>query len=185
MLYLIGGAARSGKTILARRLLNKKSIPYFCIDYFVSSMDRGMPEIDISHDDPVKECAYKLWPRLEPMLRNIIEVEPDYIVEGDRLLPEFVGKTSSDYPNQVVSCFLGYPAISLDQKKQEIEKNTNTVNNWTEHLSDSDLLKLIGETIEYSKFLQDECRKFNIPYFDVSDDFSKAIENAFHFLLEF
>jgi hypothetical protein len=30
VLYLIGGAARSGKTTLARRLLHERRMPYFC-----------------------------------------------------------------------------------------------------------------------------------------------------------
>jgi hypothetical protein len=42
MLYLIGGAARSGKTNLSKRLLTGKSIPYFCIDYLVSAIDRTL-----------------------------------------------------------------------------------------------------------------------------------------------
>ncbi len=29
MLYLLGGAARSGKSIIARRILAEKRIPYF------------------------------------------------------------------------------------------------------------------------------------------------------------
>jgi hypothetical protein len=47
MLYLIGGAARAGKTILGHRLFRERSIPYFCVDYFVSALDQGAPELGI------------------------------------------------------------------------------------------------------------------------------------------
>ncbi len=39
MLYIIGGAARAGKTMIARRMLVENNIPCFCVDYFVSALD--------------------------------------------------------------------------------------------------------------------------------------------------
>jgi adenosyl cobinamide kinase/adenosyl cobinamide phosphate guanylyltransferase len=32
MLYLLGGAARSGKSIIAKRILAESRIPFFCLD---------------------------------------------------------------------------------------------------------------------------------------------------------
>jgi hypothetical protein len=51
----IGGAARAGETLLARRLLAERGVPCFCCDYLVSAPEQGAPLV---------------WPRLLPMLRN-------------------------------------------------------------------------------------------------------------------
>ena len=178
MLYLIGGAARTGKTILAKRLLDEKNIPYFCIDYLVSSIDRKM------HDEPSKKVAHKVWPNIKFLLRNIVEVEPNYVIEGDKFLPEFVSQIINEYPNKITPCFLGYSSISPKQKIKEIKQNKNTINNWTENLSDRDLMELTNEMIDYSKFLKKECKKYDIPYFDLSDDFLKTLEQTYKYLIK-
>lgn len=176
MLYLIGGAARSGKTILSKRLLTEKSIPYFCIDYLVSAIDHNM------HKESSRQVAIKIQDRLESMLRNIIEVEPDYVVEGDKLLPELVSKLSKEYPDRIISCFLGYPMIEPKKKIEEIKQNPGPINNWTKNSSDEELSKLIAEMIDNSAFIQKECSNYNIPYFDVSNNFSKNIDLAYQHL---
>jgi hypothetical protein len=49
MLYLIGGTSRSGKSIISRKLLTEKGIPYFPLDSVVMGFTNGMPELGI-HD---------------------------------------------------------------------------------------------------------------------------------------
>ena len=97
MLYLIGGAARSGKTLIAQRMLLEHSIPRYALEYFVSALHRGCPEIGVRHEEANPARAERLWPRLEPMLRNIVEVEPVYVVEGDALLPRHVVAFTQHY----------------------------------------------------------------------------------------
>ncbi|MFA6096157.1 MAG: hypothetical protein WC788_00850 [Candidatus Paceibacterota bacterium] len=176
MIYLIGGAARSGKTILSKRLLTGKSIPYFCIDYLVSAIDRTL------HNKPSFDAAMKIQPQLESMIRNITEIEPDYIVEGDKILPELASRLSKEYPNQIISCFLGYASADPSIKMEEIKQNPGPINNWTKNSSNEELMQLIAEMTDYSAFIKKECNKYDIPYFDVSNNFSKNIDLAFQYL---
>lgn len=67
MIYIIGGAARAGKTIIARRMLIERNIPYFCVDYFVSALDQAAPELGIDAESPGGE---------------IIETEDEVIIKG-------------------------------------------------------------------------------------------------------
>jgi hypothetical protein len=57
MIYLIGGAARSGKTIITHRLWREQHVPYFCIDYFISAIDQGAPELGIQAESPSLQRA--------------------------------------------------------------------------------------------------------------------------------
>ena len=83
MLYLIGGAARAGKSILARRLLRRHNLPYFSVDYLTSGLESGAPETAVRHESPNRLRGERIWPVLEGLLRNIAEEEPGYVVEGE------------------------------------------------------------------------------------------------------
>lgn len=179
MLRVIGGAARSGKTIVARRLLEEHGVPYFCVDYFVSALDRGAPELGIEAESPSWVRAEALWPRIEPMLRNIVEVEPEYTVDGDALLPRGVALLQETYGDRVGACFLGYASSTPERKLTEIRAFAGGVNDWIRDKSDSYVLALAREMIDFSEYIRRECATFGIPYFDVSDDFEGALRRAY------
>ncbi|NLG51276.1 MAG: hypothetical protein GX552_14305 [Chloroflexi bacterium] len=179
MLYLIGGAARTGKTLLAHRLFRTHNIPYFCVDYFVSALDQGAPELGIDAESPNVIRANKLWPRIVPMLRNIVEVEPAYTVEGDALLPRGVRSLMDAYPGQVRACFLGFVDATPQQKLYDIRAHAGAVNDWVQHHDDDYILALMTEMIEFSQYVQDECESLDLPYVDVSQGFMAGVERAY------
>ena len=182
MLYLIGGAARAGKTLIAQRMLRERLIPYFCVDYFVSAMERGAPELGIVGESPNKERALKLWPRIEPMLRNIVEEEPAYTVEGDALLPKGVASLCEAYAGQVRACFIGYTSTTPKRKLEEIRRFGGGVNDWIQHHPDQYVLDLCAHMIEFSQFVRQECHLYRLPYLDVSDDFLDVVGKAYAML---
>ena len=182
MLYLIGGAARAGKTLIAQRMLRERLIPYFCVDYFVSALERGAPELGIVGESPNKERALKLWPRIEPMLRNIVEEEPAYLVEGDALLPKGVASLCEAYAGQVRACFIGYASTTPERKLEEIRRFGGGVNDWIQDYPDQYILDLCTEMIEFSQFVREECHLYRLPYLDVSDDFLDVVGQAYAML---
>jgi hypothetical protein len=179
MLYLIGGAARSGKTLLAHRLLRERGVPHFCVDYFVSALDQGAPELGIQGESPTEPKTKKLWPRLVPMLRNIVEVEPAYTVEGDALSPRGVSEQIQAYPGQIRAAFVGYGSTTAERKLAEIRTAAGGVNDWIQDHTDEYILALCSEMIEFSRFVQAECQSLGLPYFDVSDDFQQGLDKAY------
>jgi adenosyl cobinamide kinase/adenosyl cobinamide phosphate guanylyltransferase len=105
VLYLIGGPARSGKGVLAQRLLRQKQVPYFSVDYLTTGLADGAPGLGIRHELPNRARGEPMWSVLAGMLRNIVEVEPAYVVEGDVLLPDKVAGLSGEYRGCVRACF--------------------------------------------------------------------------------
>jgi hypothetical protein len=184
MLYLIGGAARAGKTIITQRLFKERQIPYFCVDYFVSALDQGAPELGIEAESPNEVRSRKLWPRLEPMLRNIVEVEPAYTVEGDALLPQGVAALRAAYGQDIHACFIGYALTTPQRKLAEIRQFSGHVNDWIQDQPDQYILDLCAEMIAFSRFVRAECQVYGLPYFDVSTDFPAVLEEAYRTLCE-
>ena len=61
MLYLISGASRSGKTMIAEKILSRKNLPYMSLDWLVMGFTNGMPECGIHDLLFPDEIAKKLW----------------------------------------------------------------------------------------------------------------------------
>lgn len=115
MLLFIGGAARTGKGMLVRRLLLEMQMPFLSIDVLKMGLARGVPEFGLDPDAGGMVVAEKLWPLVREMSRNLLGEGVDYALEGE-LLPQHVDALRHTYPAQIKGCFLGYatihPAIS-------------------------------------------------------------------------
>ena len=135
MIYLIGGAARTGKTIIARRLPSERNIPYFCVDYIVSALEQGAPELGINAESLNELRARKLWPR--------------------------------------------YAGTTPEKKQKEMRGLRGSVNDWIQKHPDLYILDLAEEMIEFSRYVRDECNRYGLPYFDVSDNFASIVERAY------
>ena len=113
----------------------------------------------------------------------MVETEIDYIIEGYTILPEQVNELQNLYPKQIKSCFAGYTRINPEKKLEEIRTYSDLPNDWAKSSSDNDVLDLINRSISYSIFLETECAKYKIPYFDQSEDFIGTQRRILTYLL--
>ncbi len=183
MLYLIGGPARSGKTLLARRLLQLRQVPYFCTDYLTSGLEAGALGLGVRHELTSRARGERMWPVLAGVLRNVVEVEPEYVVEGDSLLPSKIAGFAADHGGRVRAYFLGYARCSLEAKCAFIRSFPSPVNDWIAGMPEEALCTLVSEMRQFSEFLEADCQAHALRYFDGSGNFSLAIEEAQEYLL--
>lgn len=181
MLYILAGASRSGKTLLARRAVVEKQIPYFPLDALFGTIVHGIPEIGLRYEDSLFERPKKMWPLANHFLNFFLKEESDYLIEGDALLPSQVNELISS-GRQVRCCFLGYTKLNKDEKLALIRKHHQGDIDWTHGLSDEEMLPWIDQMIEFSKYLKEECSKYGIRYFDISHDFEGVRNEAFEYL---
>lgn len=179
MLFILGGAARSGKTLISRKLLEEKNIPYFCIDYLVTALER-YPSLDIKHGQPFIAKSEKLWTSVFPLMAHLEESEPNYLVEGDGILPKQISELQTKIDDLKV-CFVGYTNIVPTKKLNDIRKSKAVDDDWPSDYKDEDLLPMISDMIEFSKYLKKECEKYNIQYFDCSQNFEECQKQIFNF----
>ncbi|TSC64210.1 MAG: Uncharacterized protein G01um101491_343 [Parcubacteria group bacterium Gr01-1014_91] len=181
MLYIIGGAPRSGKTLLARRIVSEKNIPYFPLDALFGALANGAPEFGISYENSLTERPVKMWPISKHLLNFFFEEEKDYLLEGDSILPSQVDELLRA-GKPIKCCFLGYTDLSADEKLSLVRKHHQGEVDWTKDISDEAMLGMLNEMIEFSKYLETECAKYKIAYFDVSRDFDAVRERVFSHL---
>ena len=80
MVFLIGGATHTGKTLLAQKLLEKYSYPYLSIDHVKMGLIRsGNTDLTPMDDD---ELTDYLWPIVREIVKTAVENKQNLIVEG-------------------------------------------------------------------------------------------------------
>jgi hypothetical protein len=183
LLLFIGGAARTGKGILVRRLLVERQISYFSLDVLKMGLARGVPEYEINPDAGALVVGERLWPLVREMSFSLLAEGVDYAIEGE-LLPKHVAALRHAYPAQIRACFLGYTAITPEQKLHEIRAHAGHPNDWPSDYSDPELLHIITEMIEFSHYLKEECATVHLRYFDTSHQFIATLDRVVAYLSE-
>ncbi|MCA9919129.1 MAG: hypothetical protein KC445_14310 [Anaerolineales bacterium] len=181
MLFFIGGAARTGKGILSRRLLAEMQLPYLSLDVLKMGLARGAPQFKIDPDAGAIQVAEHLWPLIREMSISLIHDQVDYVFEGE-LLPKDVNTFRQAYPSQICACFLGYATVSPAQKLAEIRLHGGHPNDWSQEYADAELLNIIKREIDFSQYVQAECVKHHIRYFDSSNHFMDVLDSVFRFI---
>jgi hypothetical protein len=177
LLLIIGGPGRTGKGILSRRLMAETGQPYLSLDVVKMGLASGVPSYGMDPDASTRAVAEKLWPLVRAMAINMLETEVHYIVEGE-ILPGHAVELAERFPGQVRACFLGYAEVEPERKLREIREFSGLPNDWTVGEPDASVLDVIHASIAFSRELRDECARYNLPYFDTSQDFSAALDRA-------
>ncbi len=183
MLYILGGTSRSGKSIIADKLL-EKGIPFFSTDFLMMGLERGLPEFGVNSNDPAPKIATKIWPIIKEIAITLIDINQDYLIEGDSLLPELVKNLIDEKGEHLVKvCFIGYKDISPEEKVKHIKEFPSDKNNWINYESDEYILKFLTNEKERSSDLAKKCEEVGIKYIDMSFNFDQSVDKVTNYLL--
>ncbi len=144
--------------------------------------NHGIPEYGIHHLLWPNEIAEKMWSFLLGMIDSLLGDRIDYVIEGEAMLPELVAGLVEKHPDTIRAVFVGYTAISVENKLALVKQHNDGGNDWLNKESDEYIRDHIGNMIAHSKMIKDECEKHDLSYFDTSEDFLVAIEAATEFL---
>ena len=184
MLFLVSGTSRSGKTLIAKRLLADKQIPYLSLDWLMMGFNDGIPEYGLHHLLWPNEIAEKMRPFLLGMVDSMLTDGIDYVIEGEAMLPHLVADLVEKNPDKIRAVFVGYTEINVEDKVALVREHSDGENDWLTGQSDEYVRDHIKNMIAYSKTIKKGCEKHGLPYFDTSEDFLGAIEAATDFLVE-
>tara|TARA_R110000868_G_scaffold37111_10_gene131550 strand:+ start:37665 stop:38219 length:555 start_codon:yes stop_codon:yes gene_type:complete len=183
MLYIISGASRSGKTIIAKKISAQKGISFFSIDWLVMGFTNGIPEYGIHDLLFPDEIAKRSWNFLKAMLETILYNDVDYIIEGEAILPELIIELMEKHPKKINICFLGYTDVIIDEKVKDIKDFSDGKSDWLVDKSDAYIIDHINNMIRHSRIIEKSCISTGLPYFDTSENFTKTIIDAETYLL--
>ena len=175
MIYLIGGIARSGKTILRKEILNTYKISGIGTDSIRYVLSHTQPELGIDHNKPSTHNGPLMWPYIDNLIEHLIKYDnEDFVIEGDVLLPEYLGKYVDD--EKVKTCFVGFSNAKVKDKIKEMVDNSFK-GDWTKDYSDKEMKKFVRSGIKRSKKSKKECKELGVEYFDTGKDFTESVED--------
>jgi hypothetical protein len=178
MLYLVSGTSRSGKTMIAKEMMKRTSIPYMSLDWMVMGFTNGVPEYGIHDKLWPNEIAEKFWPFLKAMCENILWSEVDYILEGEAISPKLVSDLMLTHPDKVRVCFVGYTDANRENKVNNVKRYSDGKGDWLINEPDEVIDSHIENMIDYSKLIKKECANHSVAYVDTSSEFEKSIQDA-------
>ncbi len=142
MVFLIGGASHTGKTLLAQKLLEQYRYPYLSVDHLKMGLIRsGQTDLKPVDDDAL--TGY-LWPIVREMVKTAIENRQNLIVEGCYIPFDWKKDFGDKYLLQIRYCCLILSRRYIETQFADIKKYANAIEN---RLDDSGLSaeKLIQE----------------------------------------
>ena len=170
---LVIGAARSGKTTLARKLVQEKGYSLISIDDIVSGFE-AFPELKIHHDGDALDTAKRLGPFLIRYLKELSEGPAfyngiKYVIEGthidfETLMPFLKSK---DYQKKYEIIGLTFNELN-EQDLYDLIKKYDTEDDWTYWCNDEELKGNIRYFIDRNKYFNEMFKKYNIKTFDTS-----------------
>ena len=174
------GASRAGKTTFTRIL--KKRINNLMI--ISTDLLRLAFRDAICKDTTIKSSLMKNnLDYLNFVLKyynyaNMYEV--DYVKVVDTV--DFEPKDYKCFENSIFIC-LGYPNLTGEQVLKNWKKY-DTENDWTKEKSDKELLKIAKKHIKDSKYLEKECKKYNIKFIDTSYDRDSQLNDLVDYVMK-
>ena len=175
MLYLIGGAPRTGKTILAQRIAAKQGFGWISTDLLIELLRvKGAEGIKTKWNatpEAVASSAEWFFPYLERFSWGISSQAENYVIEGVDMLPRQVVQLSEQY--QVRSVFLGCSVMTLDRFDRFPGHSRGYAG-----LPDAVRRQFAKDTPRWSSFVQQEAIRFDLPYVDMVGDFSARLDEA-------
>lgn len=178
VLYLIGGAPRCGKTLLAQRVASALGAGWGSTDTVRDVV--GMVRVDFANaggvGTPPGPEADLFFPYFERTAESCSYLAQDYVVEGVGFLPRHVEALATWVERRVV--FVGMVAPRLDAILAHEGRNR-----WHRHLPPETLADLPAWIADWSHLLRGECADAGVPYVDLSVDFDAGQRDAERLLL--
>ncbi len=142
MVLLITGATHAGKTVIAKRLIEKYHYPAFSIDHLKMGLIRsGNTDLTPMDDDRLTDY---LWPIVREMIKTAIENGQDLIVEGCYVPFEWRKSFGKEYLDKIRFCCL---AMSEEYIKDHFDRIVSHACDAEKRLDDSELTpeSLLGD----------------------------------------
>ncbi|HZO72153.1 MAG TPA: hypothetical protein VFB60_08110 [Ktedonobacteraceae bacterium] len=175
MIYLIGGAPRAGKSILAQRLCTTLKVGWISTDLLMVLLKvKGATGIKVKWDaspEAITANAEWFFPYLERFIWGVSSLTDNYVIEGVDFLPAQVAQLSTQYPIRMV--FLGCSSMTLEHFDQfpGLSKGYSG-------LPEALRRQIVQDVPHWSAFIRQEAERLGYAYVDMADDFSQRQAEA-------
>jgi hypothetical protein len=175
MIYIIGGAPRVGKSILAQQISAHLRIGWVSTDLLMTLLrSKHVEGIKTEWDaapEAIAAAAEWFFPCLEQCVWGVNSLADSYVIEGVDFLPEQIIRLSSHFPLR--SVFLGCSKMTLDRFDRFPGRSPGYSGLPIEARS-----RFAQDIPRWSEFVRQEAERFGCAYIDMSDDFQLRLMEA-------
>ncbi|MBU1074772.1 hypothetical protein KJ705_01705 [Patescibacteria group bacterium] len=209
MIYLIGGAPRSGKTLLAKSISKSLGIPWISADTIESVVVLHTAKKDIGKLFPKRVMRRKtkqsndimyaqysvaqivnayirqsksIWKAIDMIINCEMCNGREYIIEGHQIHPAFVARLQKKYSKKsIASVFLTRSDIPQIIKSCTMHKQKN---DWfvTKTLNKETYPKIARMISHYSNYFANEARKHKFKIINMDARFTARFSEAIRYL---
>ena len=178
MIILIGGAGYAGKTLMAQKLLEKYKYPYLSIDHLKMGLYRADINCGFTPEDCHDLIGEKLWPIIKGMIMTNIENNQNLIIEGAYLFPQKINTLENEYPNKMISYYLGFSKSYIENFFQSKIVANRSVIEARGYENENTVSDYIAENCKQKAL----CMETGAKYFEIDSDYEKEIEAVYSWL---
>jgi 2-phosphoglycerate kinase len=175
MMYLIGGAPRTGKTILAQQLCTTLKVGWISTDLVMELLRvANAPGRKMTWDaapEAITVAAEWFFPYLERFIWGVSSFTDHYVIEGVDFLPAQVAQLSTQYAVRAV--FLGCSRMTLEGFTNFPGRSKGYAN-----LPEAQRRQIVEDVPRWSAFIRQEAERFGYPFVDMVGDFSQHLRDA-------
>ena len=172
---IIAGVPRSGKSTISQAITYKFGYQHISMDSIIAGIEKVFPETGIDSDadtdlqDNVQFISSKIVPFIRAMIDSGEYDECDYgmVIDIFQLMPEHY----IQYIDPAV-CDIYYFGTSevTPEERYELLKKYDTPRDYTYYKSEDENKKKCADIVAMSKLLKEQCKNYNLPYYDTSHD---------------
>lgn len=181
---IIAGVPRSGKSTISQKISKNFGYQHISMDSIIAGIERVFPEtgIDSDADTDLQKNIQYISSKMALFIRAMMDSgeynECDYgmVIDIFQLLPQHY----IQYIDSSV-CDIYYFGTSevTPEERYALLKKYDTPRDYTYYKSEEENKKNCADIVTISKWLKEQCRIYNLPYYDTSFD----REQIFKFIL--
>jgi hypothetical protein len=178
---IIAGVPRAGKSTISHMISRKYGYQHISMDSIIAGFERVFPELgistyaDMSSFEILCNISGKIVLFINAMMESgeYDEFDRGMVLDIWQLLPE-------DYVKHINNNFCDiYYFVMADISGEELFsllKKYDTENDYTYYKPEQELREACITIVKQSKFIKEQCIKYNLPCYEMSKDRNKIIE---------
>lgn len=183
---IIAGVPRSGKSTISQKISNHLGYQHISMDSIIAGIESVFPETGIHSDvdTGVWENVQYISSRMALFIQAMIDSgeygECDYgvVIDIFQLLPQHYIEHIDSSVCEIY--YFGTAEVTPEERYQFLKKY-DTPKDYTYYKSEEENKEDCVSIVTMSKKLKEQCRIYNLPYFDTSYNREQVFESIFGF----
>ncbi|MDE7398533.1 MAG: hypothetical protein K2N06_03300 [Oscillospiraceae bacterium] len=183
---IVAGVPRSGKSTISQKIANNWGYQHISMDSIIAGIERSFPETGINSDadtdlwENIQYISSKMALFICAMIESGEYNECGYgmVIDIFQLLPQHYIQHID--PSVCEIYYFGTSEVTPEER-YELLKKYDTPKDYTYYKSEEENKENCASIVKISKDLKEQCKIYNLPYYDTSYNREQVFKSIFGF----